>query len=375
MKGNEISRRKFIKLTGGLALASTVPGCLKEIDFSGDEVSFTDLSGREVSVEAPVDRIVSTYNFDELVAVGGEGVFDKTVGHSEYWDRFSPSVWDKYTNKFPQLEEIPNVGYRDDVDVEHVISLDPDVVITSKGHYGSYTNIYNRISNAGIPVVALNYHEESIEDRKKSTELLGVILGKEDRAQKLWEYCEERYNEVFSRLETINNSKPRVYLECRFMDYSDDIGTTYGDTNWGAMIKQCRGENIAAGKGENPTLSEEYILKMNPEVFIVEGVNWTDALGYTPDLEERDVLDNIEETYFNRSGWRDLTAWKERNYHAIHHAFFRSISDFIGYQFIAKVCYPSEFKDINPEKSWKEFHNEFLPIDYSGSWLIDSETA
>ncbi len=372
----EISRRDFIRLTGSLALVTTVGGCIGNgFGGSDDQITITDLTGREISVEAPAERIVVTYNFGDVVAVGGEDVFENVVGFAQYWKRFSPSFWQKYKNEFPQLNDIPNVGYRDDVDVEHVISLDPDVVITSKSHYESYSNIYQRISNAGIPVLALNYHEESMEDRKKSTELLGAVLGKEERAQQIWNYCKKKYDEVFDRLEKIDRAKPRVYIEPRFMEYSDDYVATYGDQSWGAIIDQCRGKNIAAGKGTRPVLSEEFLLKEgDPEVFIVEGVNWPEALGYNPEWEEDDLIENIEETYFERSGWKELSAWKEERYHVTHHEFFRHVYDFIGYQFIAKANYPSEFEDIDPEKTWEEFHEKFLPIDYSGQWMVYSSS-
>jgi iron complex transport system substrate-binding protein len=39
---------------------------------------------------------------------------------------------------------------------------------------------------------------------------------------------------------------------------------------------------------------------------------------------------------------------------------------FIAELAMAKEFYPDRFKDIDPEAVFKEFHEKFLPISYSG---------
>jgi len=333
------------------------------------QITVTDLKGREVSVEAPVDNVVVTYSLGDLLAVGGEDLFDKIVGWAQYWKRFSPSFWDKYTTAFPELENVHNVGYRETVDVEHVVSLNPDIVITSKSHYETYNDIYQKISQGGVPVVTLNYGLENMDARRKSTMLLGKILGKEEKAEEVWNFCKDQYDRVFNRLQEIDKAKPKVYVETRFKGYGEPGYYTYGDIGWGAIVDHCGGINIAENKGRHPQVSREFVLNENPEVFIVEGVVWPEALGYNAGSEEQ-TLENIRGTYFNRPGWKNLKAWKNERYYAIHHEFFRHTYDFVGYQLIAKANYPQEFENLNPEESWKEFHEKFLPVDYSGNWTV-----
>jgi iron complex transport system substrate-binding protein len=39
-------------------------------------------------------------------------------------------------------------------------------------------------------------------------------------------------------------------------------------------------------------------------------------------------------------------------------------------QVFAKWLYPQEFADLNPEATFKDFHDKFLPIDYSGTFWV-----
>ena len=49
------------------------------------------------------------------------------------------------------------------------------------------------------------------------------------------------------------------------------------------------------------------------------------------------------------------------------------IFSFIGLQQMVKWLYPETFRDIEPEENFKEFHQRFMPIEYSGAWMIEIE--
>ncbi len=36
---------------------------------------------------------------------------------------------------------------------------------------------------------------------------------------------------------------------------------------------------------------------------------------------------------------------------------------------MAKWFYPEEFKDVDPNVALKEYHDKFMPIDYTGTFL------
>jgi len=90
-------------------------------------------------------------------------------------------------------------------------------------------------------------------------------------------------------------------------------------------------------------------------------------LGYIANPEEsKDLLMN----FTKRPGWENLNAVKNNRVYSINHGLSRDIWDFVPIQYLAKTFYPDEFKDLDPLESFKEFHKRFLPVEYSGVWMM-----
>ena len=90
-------------------------------------------------------------------------------------------------------------------------------------------------------------------------------------------------------------------------------------------------------------------------------------LGYYANIEESKKL---LAAFTKRPGWNTLKAVKNGRVYIIHHGLSRDIWDFVPIQFMAKCFYPEVFKDLDPVKSFKEFHKKYLPVEYSGVWMI-----
>lgn len=334
-----------------------------------------DLAGREVLLKkVPAEKIVVLFNFEEVIAVGGKDVFKKIVGWNKgYWEGRRQWVWEKYKEVFPEIENIPDVGYpyKGTFSVEKVISLQPDVVITWIGDLKRLETAIEQLKQVGIPVIFIDYHSQTIENHVKSTLLLGKVLGKEKRAQEIVDFYKEQVNKVYSRLKEIDKPKPKVYIEGGFRKWR-----TYGNYMWGAIVERCGGINIAADLFERwGDISPEYVLKENPDVIIVTGSYWskrpgTVKLGYYANLNESKEL---LKDWISREGWENLNAVKNKRIYAIHHGLSRHIYDFVAFQCFAKWFYPEEFKDLDPMKNFREFHKRFLPVDYSGVWWMSLE--
>lgn len=54
--------------------------------------------------------------------------------------------------------------------------------------------------------------------------------------------------------------------------------------------------------------------------------------------------------------------------HAIWHQLYNSPYHFAALQQLAKWLYPEEFQDLDPERALREFHQKFLPIEYTGAF-------
>jgi len=348
-------------------------------DKPGNTVTVTDLAGRTVTIDSPIKSAVITFYFEEYLAVeGGENPFSRITGWSrEYWEGRRQWTWDKYTSAFPSIKDIPDVGYvsKNSLSVEKVISLKPDVVIMALIDYETEKDDVSKLEKAGIPVVFIDYHAETLEAHNQSTMVLGKILGREERAQELMDFYKKQTELVTSRLKGITGSKPRVYIEPGNLGPAE-YDSTYGKGYmWGGLIDTCRGINVAEGvveAGKGGAISPEYLLKQNPDVIIITGTYWPSVndsmrMGYGA---QEDDSRKLLKAFTERPGWKDMNAVKNGNVYCIDHSLSRSIADFVATQCLVKCLYPSEFYDLDPTESFKEFHKRFLPIEYSGLTMI-----
>jgi len=343
-------------------------------------ITVTDLAGRQVTVKVPVERIIlqssgSGGAFYTLFALEGKDAPEKIVGWDPGLKKYRMWIFQKFIEACPELENIPNVGSAKDLSVEQVISLNPDVLIVPAYSWKSAKDVYDKVEQAGIPILTIDYHTETLETHRESIMLLGKVLGREEKAQELVDFYEEQVNEVYSRLDEIDEPKPKVYVELG-MKGPSEYSNTYGDYMWGALIEKSGGINIAKGKIERwGPISPEYLLDANPDVIIITGSYWPGCpgsmrLGYYANPEEsRELL----KAFTERPGWDTLSAVNNNRVYSIHHGLARDIWDFVAIQYMAKCFYPDVFEDLNPEENFKEFHEKFLPVDYSGVWMLSLE--
>jgi len=82
----------------------------------GEPIRITDLAGRQVLVNVPVERIIlqssgSGGAFYTLLALDGKEVAGKIVGWDYGLRMYRQWIWQKFSEAVPELKEIPDVGY------------------------------------------------------------------------------------------------------------------------------------------------------------------------------------------------------------------------------------------------------------------------
>ena len=376
-----------------LALTLLVAGCGKKQDSkkTGEEktkteattVKVKDALDREVEVKKDPQSVVLGFSFEEYFAVTGKEGVSKIKGWSrKYWEGRRQSSWDVFVKKFPEIDKIKDVGYgpKKNFSVENVISIKPDVVFLPTIDKETLGEGLGNLEKAGIPVIFLDYHTQSIEQHEKSTMAIGKAMGKEDRAKELMDFYKNQIKKIDDVIKNANiTHKPKVYVEFSDKKGPSVYGATYGKKMWGALVEQVGGDNIARDlvKSASEPISPEKIIAANPDIVIFAGNEFTGPkenipLGYTTKPEEAKA--GIEK-YKKRTGWESLNAVKNDKMYALYHDLSRHIFDFVGYQFFAKVIQPELFKDLEPEKNLKEFHEKFYPVEYTGTWFIWGDLA
>jgi len=313
-------------------------------------ISITDFRGRVITLSKPADRIVvlSSYWVEILVALGAA---DKIIGIGSYvpYDDYLP----------PSIKNKIVVGsVFKGVNIEQIAALNPDIVIMDCG-YSKADEIIEQIENLGIPVIGL--FMKSINDEIKAIDILGRIIGAEDRAEALKEFIITKYQYLTSKPSTIpEDQRLHVVMISGSSILKEGQLTVYANTSWGKSIEDIGGINIALREFPNEKWAKidfETLAAWDPDVIII-----TSSVS-----KIQETLDKIE----SDSKWHILKAYKENKIYVV--PCWSSIGgvldwgprDIIGREYLAKVIYPDVYSDIDwrndMEHLLKEFYGVFIP--------------
>lgn len=366
-------RSPFRLAIGALAhLASSIAAL-------GAPTEITDALGRKVTVDLPVKRVAVNFNFEEFTAVAGVDGWQKVVGISRApWEGWRPLIFDRYKAVIPSLAGMPDLGHTDDssFSAEKVIGLRPDVLLMSDWGYKAARTQMEQIEGAGIPIVVIDYNAQRLDRHLASTRALGKVMGQEGRAEELARLYETQYKDIMSRVaraKAAGAPEKTVYVELG-RDGADTIGNTYNNTMWGAIVTALGANNLATGKIPGPwgPLNAEAVIAGNPDLILFASSSWvgkTKAVRTGYDVTPQETRASLK-PYAERPGWAGITAVKTGEISAIEHGLARTLYDFAAMQYLAKRLYPEQFADVDPVANFRAYHEKYLPIPYSGTWML-----
>lgn len=346
-------------------------------------IAVTDLAGRTIPIKKDIQRIVLLRGRDiyQLAPLLGDELAEKLVAWGSDLKANDQEAYRKFTAKYPALKNLPETGnaYEDGLSVEQLTKLAPDLIIADKLLLDRGYQYVAKLEDAGLPVIYLDGSNDPLTGSQQGIKLLGQIFEKEEKAEEIVTYVNEQLEEVLSTIQPLTKPEPSVYLE-QGAAGPETFGDTYGGagdpkeyTSWGMVMQQLRVNNIADSvASQQEPVHPEYLLKANPDVIVITGQNWEatpDAmrLGYfVRPNEARRQLQN----FTRRPGWAGLKAVQNKRVHGVFHN-TSVITSFASIQALAKACYPDEFKEMNPADNLREFYDKFMPIDYSGTWMVD----
>ena len=366
-----ITRRSLLAGTAGLLAA---PAFVRRA--AAVTRTVVDALGRRVDVPARPERVVVNFNFEEFTAVSGVDGWHRVVGMSRsLWEGWRPAIFARYTPIIPNLAAMPEIGNTDDNSfaVEKVIALKPDVLLLAEWSWKVLETQRAQIEAAGIPIVVVDYNAQSLARHLASTRAIGAVMGAEARAEELAQLYEARYRDIMNRIAAAApKTKPKVHFELG-RDGADKIGNSYSGTMWGRIATLLGAENIADGKLPGPwgPVNPELVLAADPDFVFIAGSSWVNKpsavrTGYDTDLATTRASLT---PYAARPGWAGLKAAKTGEIHAVEHGLCRTLFDYVAMQYIAKRLYPTAFADVDPVKSFAEYHANYLPVAYSGTWM------
>ncbi|MDI5934779.1 ABC transporter substrate-binding protein [Halomonas kalidii] len=371
------------KLAACAAIAFLAASALQA---QAEPVTVTDIAGRQVEVDAPVQRVIlgEGRQIYLVAALDTDDPFRRVVGWREDFSQADPDNYALYLEQFPQMAEIPTFGgFKDGTfDVEQAVALDPDVVIMNiESQQATEDARYiEKLAAAGIPVVYVDFREHPFTNTEPSMRLFGQLFGEQERAESFSAWRAAEIRRVTDVIAEADPERPAVFID-RAGGYSDDCCMSFGDENFGKFVEMAGGQNIAKDilPGTFGTLNPEQIIASNPDHVVVTGGDWEayvpggDWVGVGPGQDEAQALRKLE-ALTERPALTDVKAVETGQVHAIWHQFYNSPYQFVAIQQMAKWLHPELFADLDPEATFRELHDRYLPVTYwPGHWVSLSD--
>lgn len=357
----------------GLFMASVLPALAVEV---------TDVTGRKVDVNVPARHVIlgEGRQIYFLAALDKENPFQHVVGWRDDLPKADPESYAAYLEKYPEIAKLATFGGMKDgtFDIEQAVALKPDVIVMNLDAKTATeeAGYIEKLAKVGIPLVYVDFREKPMENTEPSMRIMGTLMGKEKVAEDFIAFRAEAIRKVTDTLEKNAPKKPLVFVE-RAGGYSDDCCMSFGNENFGRMVEIAGGTNMARDiiPGTFGSVNPEQIIASNPDQVIitggmweayVPGGNWV-GVGYGADLKEAHrKLENLTK----RPAFTGIKAVNDGEIHAIWHQFYNNPYQFVAIQQIAKWLHPDLFKDLDPEATFKELHERFLPLPYKPGYFV-----
>lgn len=355
---------------------------------AGEKMMIKDISGREVEISVPVERVIlgEGRQIYFTATLDTDAPFKRIVGWRDDFKKADLDGYNAYLEKYPEMDKIPTFGGMKDgtFDIEQAVTLKPDVVIMNIDAKSATeeSGYIEKLAKVGIPLVYVDFREKAMEHTDDSMRIIGKLYGKEGRAEDFIKFRNEQLARVTGVIAKATDlKKPVVFME-RAGGYSDDCCMSFGDENFGEMVELAGGTNLAKDiiPGTFGTVNPEQIIASNPDQVIVTGANWElyvpggKWVGLGAGADKAEATRKLA-ALMQRPAFTDIKAVKTGNVHAIWHQFYNNPYQFVAVQQIAKWLHPDLFKDLDPDATFKELHQRFLPVEYRTGYFVSLNTG
>lgn len=256
-----------------LLLALMMALCCLPALAEGGAVTLTDMTGREVILDAPATRVVAitAANVEVLYALGAG---DVVVGRGEYCDYPDEAL------------ALPVVKSGAETNVEEILALEPDLVIMDT--MAQTTEQVAALENAGLKVIMTK--ENGIDGVYEAIALIGAAVGKDAEAASLVDSMKAAFADVAASAE---NTGKTVYFEISPLQWG--LWTAGKGTFMDELATLCGLTNVFADVDGWASVSEEQVLERNPDYIVTTSGYYGE--GPTP----------VEEI-LGRTGWENVNA-------------------------------------------------------------------
>lgn len=358
------TRRQWLALAAALgagpALASTQP------------VQITDLRGRSVRLARPAQRMVlaATDDFVMLSMLAPQPA--KNVVAWNKWRLDAQSLQmlrGPDPRAFAHMAQLAIDGPQN-LHAEALIALEPDLVVLDP-FYAQASQTVSRLEKAGIAVAVLEVSPDLRQaEPTRGLVQFGILTGHEARARELAAFLEQRLariREGVQRLRARNARLPLVLMEPHAGSAPCCLSMGAGK-NLGDMVRMAGGRLIGGEliAGMAGTLSTEYVMAQDPEIYIGTGGLHLQSRGgllLGPGVAPGQAQDSLRRVV-QRTGLAQTRAVRNGQVHGLWHGGLGIVS----LECVATWLHPREFADIKPQATLDALNQRFLAASWRGSF-------
>lgn len=222
----------------------------------GDKIKVEDLTGVNYAFDHPLNKVFCTHSPCQniVIALGGGEKHIAALLENDRNEFLYRSILDNY-DQLPLIGKIDKNTY----EKETVVQSDAELVILPERH----VNIAAQFEHSGLKTFVVLPNKENRKTITDAVDLLGTILGEEDRAEMINNEVHKLIDKINARFNTIQN-KPKVL----FM--GDDKNTACTNDLVQSQIMEYAGAtNAVTGKykvGKYADIDDNKICEFNPDV-------------------------------------------------------------------------------------------------------------
>lgn len=348
------------------------------------EIVIEDIAGRTVRLDQPAKHLILGEGrfLPSLAILDGAHIFDRVVGMMGEFKKYDPATWAQYAEKFPQIKKIPLIGGQGSVSfsMEKAIAVKPDLAILglSSGHGPSDKNktVMDQFMAAGIPVIVIDFRLEPIKNTPRSIEILGKILGQEQKAKEFLDFYQAKMAYITQKLKNVTQ-KPSVFMETH-VGLRPECCSAFGKGMMGRFIDYVGGKNaygdlIPGGAG---MVNVEHLITHQPDIYIGTAIGSAErakdmpgfislGVGSDENLARQSLIQASK-----RTGIAQLSAIKDKKAYGIWHHFYNTPMHIAAIEAMAKWVHPEIFADLTPESTLEAYFNKFQPVDLAGVYWV-----
>ena len=249
--------------------ANNSPGANNDPSSGSTAITVIDMAGRTVTLDKPAERvIVLTASTCEIVYALGAG--GTVVGRGEYCD------WPAEALKKP------SVASGSETNIEQIIALKPDLVLMAI--MSQTPEQVKQLEAAGIKAYASS--ADDIAGTYESILQIGKLLGKDAEAQAIISSMKKTFDELAAK-----KVRGTVYFEVSPLEYG--LWTAGKGTFMNEVAELIGLENIFADLNGWAEVSEEQVLKRNPDYIVTVGMYFGEGLTPTAEIMSRTPWQNV----------------------------------------------------------------------------------